>query len=208
MAKLKKAISITQLYATKRDVLPFTNEWQEHIGRPEKSANWIIYGHSGNGKTSYSLRLAKLLAKYGKVWYLGLEEGNSESFELACKRTGMEACGSNFQLLTDEFEELYARLSRRNAADFVFIDSYQYYGISYKQYQEFTRKFKNTSFIWLSHAEGKKPEGRVAKKIEYDVSVKIWVEGFMAFPKSRYGGKEPYNIYPARAAEYWEKLTK
>jgi hypothetical protein len=206
MPKLRRAISINELYSIKRNIMKFDSEWLKHIGQPEKTGSWIIYGHSGNGKTSYATQMAKMLTFYGDVWYNGLEEGASESFKMACKRVGMETRRNKFKLITDTVDELTIRLKKRNSADYIFIDSLQYSGITYQEYKALKEEFSNKLFIFISHAEGKKPEGRIAKKIEYDAFVKIWVEGFKAFPKSRYGGTEPFTIYEKRAAEYWAEI--
>lgn len=202
MPKIKRAISTTQLYSTKRNILEFEDQWKRHIGSPEIKGSWIIYGHPGNGKTSYCTQMAKYLTNFGKVWYNGLEEGDSLSFEEALKRVGMETVGNKFLLMMDDYNELRKRLKRRNSADFIFIDSIQYFGINYSEYKALKEEFPNKQFIYISHAEGKKPEGRIAKRVEFDAFVKIWVEGFKAFPKSRYGGTDPFIIYAKRAAEY------
>lgn len=206
MPKLKRAIPTSQLYATKRTTYQFTNEWAAHIGIPEAVGSWFIYGHSGNGKTSYCTQLAKYLTQFGTVWYNGLEEGTALSFVKALKRVGMEAVGDKFLLIEDSYEQLRNRLKKRNRATFVFIDSLQLFGINFKEYEALKKEFPAVIFIYIGHAEGKKPEGRIGKRIEYLSFVKIWVEGYKAFAKSRYEGTEPFVIFPKRAAEYWSDI--
>ena len=209
MPKLKRAKTASQIYERKRDILPFEAPWLSHIGAPEISGSWFVYGHSGNGKTSYLLQMAKYLARFGRVWYNGLEEGDSESFKQALQRVGMEAVGSDFFLLEDSLEDLMARLRRRNRPRFLFIDSLQVMGMAKKGYHDLKDlcDHHGVQLIIIGHAEGKKPEGRLGKYIEYISFVKIWVEGFKAFPKSRYGGAQPYIIYEKRASEYWTDVT-
>jgi hypothetical protein len=67
--------------------------------------------------------------------------------------------------------------------------------MNYSDYKKLRDNFRGKLFILVSHAEGKLPEGRVAKNIRFDAMVKIWVEGYMAWPVSRYGGGEPYIIW-------------
>lgn len=208
MPTLKRAKSVTEIYAKKRNILQFSGDWLPHIGNPEIKGSWFVYGHSGNGKTSYLVQMAKMLTQYGKVWYNGLEEGDSESFRQALQRVGMETCGSKFQLIEDTPEELKYRLSRRNRARFVIIDSLPLFLKNIKQYLQLQEENKGVQFIYVGHAEGKKPEGRLGKKVEYLSFVKIWVQGFKAFPKSRYGGIEPFVIYPKRAAEAWQDIIE
>ena|SRR5690606_15545059 len=207
MPKLKRALSINDLYEKNYDILPFTGAWLDHIGQPERKGSWCLYGHSGNGKTSYATQMARYLATFGKVWYNGLEEGSALSFKKALQRVGMEAVKKNFNLIEDPFEDLTVRLKRRNRPDFCFIDSSQLFLRSFDDYLRLEHDFAGkTQFIYISHAEGKKPEGRIAKRVEYLSFVKVWIEGYKAFPKSRYGGTEPFIIYPKRAAEYWSDI--
>ena len=66
--------------------------------------------------------------------------------------------------------------------------------------------FPTKLFIWISHAEGKKPLGTLAAYVEYHADVKIRVEGFKAIIKSRYEGNEDFVINQERAANYWNEL--
>lgn len=207
MSRIQRAKTAKDIYAKKRDILPFEGDWQKHLGTPEIIGSWFVYGHSGHGKTSYLTQMAKYLTNFGAVWYNGLEEGDSYSFEEAMKRAGLGTVGNKFLQITDNYEQLMYRLSRRNRARFVFIDSLQVMQMSKPEYHAMLDKYKTVQFIIIGHAEGRKPEGRIGKYIEYLSFIKIWVEGFKATAKSRYGGNEPFVIYPKRAAEYWGEVV-
>lgn len=207
MPNIKRALATKQLYEIDHELLEFTGEWADHIGQPEVVGSWFIYGHSGNGKTSYTTQMAKYLTNFGTVWYNGLEEGSAKSFVMALQRVGMETVGNKFLLIEDlTYEALRKRLKRRNKPRFVFIDSLQLFMMSIDQYEDLKREFPTVLFIIVGHAEGKKPEGRKGKKLEYLSFVKIWVEGYKAFAKSRYGGTEPFVIFTERAVEYWSDI--
>lgn len=206
MSTIKRAQSAAQLYEKKRDILEFEGPWEAHIGRPEVVGSWFIYGHSGNGKTSYTTQLARYLAGFGDVWYNGLEEGDALSFVNALKRVGMEGVGSSFLLVEETHEALRQRLRLRKRPRFIIIDSLQLFGINFWQYEQLKKDYPDILWIYVGHAEGKKPEGRVGKRIEFLSFVKIWVEGYRAFAKSRYEGTEPYDIFPERSHEYWSKI--
>ena len=65
----------------------------------------------------------------------------------------------------------------------------------------------NKLFIFISHADGKNPEGSLAKFVKYDADVKIRVEGYRAMCLSRLGGdKEPYTIWEQGAAQFDLKI--
>lgn len=200
---MARAISITQLYSKKRKLLMFDGEFAASFGTPELKGAWFVWGNSGNGKTSFVLQLCKYLTKFGRVAYNSMEEGDSESFKIACQRERMEEAKRKFILLDKEpIAELKERLRKRKAPQVVVIDSIQYSQMSYSEYTELLNEFGNTLFLIISHSEGKEPEGKIAKKIRFDAFIKIRVEGFVAFVKSRYGGDKPYTIWDEGAEKY------
>jgi len=199
-----RAASVHQIMNTNFKTLDFEGEWLNLLGCPELKGGWIIWGHSFNGKTSLALQLCKYLSKFAKVAYNSLEEGLSKSMKSAIIRTGMDGCRGNFILLDREpLALLRERLSKKKSPRVIVIDSWQFTGGTYADYQQLINDFPNKLFIIISHADGKNPSGSVAKKIRYDAFVKIWVEGYKAFANSRYGGGKPYTIYDKGAYEYW-----
>lgn len=201
----KRAVSVAEIYTKKFNVLPFEGEWLDAIGEPELTGTWIVWGNSGNGKTRFVLQLCKYLASLGKkVIYDSLEEGASLSMRNAFIDVGMEEVKRRILLLDAEpIDQLIERLKKRKSADVVAIDSVQYTGMNYKDYKALRAMFPKKLFILISHADGKNPEGRVAKAIRFDAFVKIWVEGYKAIPTSRYGGGEPYVIWQEGADNYY-----
>jgi len=63
--------------------------------------------------------------------------------------------------------------------------------------------FNDKLFIYISHIEGRVPEGRVARRIWRDANIAIRVEGFCVFPIGRFGGGKPIVISKEKASEYW-----
>jgi len=200
---MSRAVSITQLYAKKRKILPFDGEYAASFGMPELKGTWLIWSKSGSGKSTFVLKLCKYLTKFKRVAYNSMEEGDSESFRLSCKRVGMESCKRKFILLNNEpIAEMKERLRKHKAPEIIVIDSIQYSQISYKEYTAMLTEFPNVLFLIISHSEGKEPDGKVAKKIRFDAMIKIFIEGYMAFPVSRYGGNEPFTIWKEGAEKY------
>lgn len=102
------------------------------------------------------------------------------------------------------FGSLDERLSKPRSWDFVVIDSFQYTQMSYKEYIAFKERHRNKLLIFVSHADGKRPDGRAASKVMYDASLKIWVEGYKAFSKGRFiGPTGECTIYEEGARKYW-----
>jgi len=200
---INRARTYSDLMRQKVNELDFEGDWLKSLGKPEITGSWLIWGNSGNGKTRFALQLCKYLASFCRVAYNSLEEGDSKSMRDAIKAVGMSDVKGNFLLLDQEpIEELKVRLRKRKSPDVVFIDSWQYTGLNYAQYKLLRAEFRNKLFILISHADGKNPEGRTAKSIRYDSFVKIWIEGYKAFPASRYGGNEAFTIWDRGALEY------
>ncbi len=204
---MNRAVSIEELEKRCFVEMPFEGEWGKFLGVPERSGIWLVYGHSGNGKTRFALQLAKYLTNFGKVTYNTLEEGARKSMQRAVIETGMREVAKKFTILNREpISELKERLRKRKSPDIIIIDSFQYTGMSKKEYIALKEEFDKKLFVFISHAEGKQPEGRTAKFIKYDVDVKIRIEGYKAFPVSRYGGGEPYVIWDKGAEDYWGEI--
>jgi len=205
---MKQGYGISQFYGKQFKTLEFTDEWLDLIGKPEVKGSWFIWGNSGNGKTVFSVKLAKYLSKFGRVLYNSMEEGLSMSLKRAFKLADVSD-SDNITLLDKEtITELKERLQKHKSPRFIIIDSFQYTGLSALTYKSLINEFNNKLFIFVSHADGKKPSGRTANTVHYDANVKLWIEGFKVFPKSRYGGTEPYTVWKEGADKYWVNEQK
>jgi hypothetical protein len=202
---LRRALSVNDIRKFKPNTLPFEGEWQESIGCPELTGTWIIWGNSSNGKTRFALQLAKYLSRYVRVAYNSLEEGLSASLQNAILDIGFDDVERNVMFLDKEpLDSLKIRLAKRRSPQVIIIDSLQYTGLKYKEYIDLKDGFRNKLFIFISHADGKEPKGEVARSVKYDAFVKILVEGFKAFPQSRFGGGSPYLIWDKGAEKFWD----
>lgn len=201
----RNAKGVREMLSIKYDTLDFKGAWQDAFGTPERKGVWIIWGNSGNGKTSFALKLCKELCRFGRVAYDSLEEGACLTMQNAIRREGMMEVNRRFLLIDNEdMEQLSLRLKRQKSPDFVVIDSFQYTQMTYKQYIAFKEKHKSKLLIFISHAKGNLPYGSAARSVMYDASLKIYVEGFRAFSKGRFiGPVGHYDIVPERAQEYF-----
>lgn len=204
MAKIQ-ALSVQQCLTHKGKAIEVSEKWHVSVGEPETGSVWAVWGGSSHGKTSFVLQLCKELCRAGlRVAYNSMEEGVGKSFADAMVRENMEECRRKFVVLNNEpMEDVAEWLKKRRTADALVIDSIQYSGMSYAQYKEFRKRFRNKILIIVSHAEGKEPQGATARRIRYDASVKVRVEGYKAFITSRYGGGEPFTIWEDGATKYW-----
>lgn len=208
MAKItfdRNAKGVREVLGMKYETMDFDGPWLDAFGKPERRGVWIIWGNSGTGKTTFALQLCKYLCRFGRVAYDSLEEGACLTMQNAFRREGMMEVNKRFLLIDNEnMEELSVRLKRQKSPDIVVIDSFQYTGMNYRQYIAFKERHRRKLLIFISHADGKLPNGRAAKSLMYDASLKIYVEGFRAFSKGRFiGPKEHYDIVPEKARTYW-----
>lgn len=189
----------------KFDTIELSGEWGNCIGSMTRHGVVLIWGKSGNGKTSAALSFCKEMTRFGKVLYVSLEEGYSESLQRSMRYSGVAECSSRFQILRKAtLKELDERLSKKRSAEFVAIDSFQYLGISYSQYAEFKQKHPDKMLIFISQCDGNQPAGRAARRVMYDADLKIWVEGHKAFSKGRFiGSTGEAVIWSKRAEDYW-----
>ncbi len=206
---MKRALSVRDILSSRFHTLPFEGLWREAVGEPELTGTWIVYGASKNGKTSFSMMLSKYLTTFARVAYNSVEEGLSETIKKAVERANMIEVSKRWLLLNKESKStLEARLSKQRSPDIVFIDTVQFMELTFNEYKDLKERFRNKLFVYVSHVDGRQPAGSTAVKIMRDANVLFRVEGYKAFPVSRYGGGEPITIWEKGADEYWGKIEK
>ncbi|WP_438638790.1 hypothetical protein [Muribaculum intestinale] len=202
---MARALSAREAMNIKKRTLDFEGGMYDAFGQPERRGVWFVWGESGNGKTSFVMQLCKELARHGCVAYDSLEEGTALTMINTLRRYGMDEAGNRFRLLDcEKMDELGARMDRHKSPDFYVIDSFQYTQMTYREYIAFKEAHRNKLLIFISHAEGKMPAGVAARKVMYDATLKIYVEGFKAFSKGRFiGPSGEFVIWREGAERYW-----
>lgn len=201
---MARTLSAKQVLTIKFDTIRLGGGWDECVGEIETTGIWFIWGNSGNGKTSAVVSLCKELSAFGKVLYNSREEGVSLTMQNTLRRYGMGELGSRFQLANMSLQELDKKISQQRSPKFVVLDSFQFMGLTYKDFRAFCEKHKNKMLIFVSRTRGRQPEGRAAISAMYDASCKIWVEGYKAFSKGRFVGTTgEMTIWDEGAKKYW-----
>jgi electron transfer flavoprotein alpha subunit len=210
---MAKTINLKQLSEKKyTHITGLLEQLSNTLGLLEDSFDMLIHGPSGNGKTSFTAQLLKELIKSLKcrAEYITYEEGHGMTVQenFIHRHKFLEELGNVMQLTEHyTFEELMKRMSRKQSAKIWVIDSLQAAGFTYQQTAELKRKFVNQKkkkiIIYISWSDGKNPNGANAKAVEYYANIKVRVEGFIAFPRSRYGGNMPFVIWEKNARQYW-----
>lgn len=201
---MARTLSAKQVLTIKFDTIRLGGGWDECVGEIETTGIWFIWGNSGNGKTSAVVSLCKELSVFGKVLYNSREEGVSLTMQNTLRRYGMGELGSRFQLANMSLQELDEKISQQRSPKFVVLDSFQFMGLTYKDFRAFCEKHKNKMLIFVSRTRGRQPEGRAAISAMYDASCKIWIEGYKAFSKGRFVGTTgEMTIWDEGAKKYW-----
>ena len=201
---MARTLSAKQVLTIKFDTIRLGGGWDECVGEIETTGIWFIWGNSGNGKTSAVVSLCKELSAFGKVLYNSREEGVSLTMQNTLRRYGMGELGRRFQLANMSLQELDEKISQQRSPKFVVLDSFQFMGLTYKDFRAFCEKHKNKMLIFVSRTRGRQPEGRAAISAMYDASCKIWVEGYKAFSKGRFVGTTgEMTIWDEGAKKYW-----
>lgn len=201
---MARTLSAKQVLTIKFDTIRLGGGWDECVGEIETTGIWFIWGNSGNGKTSAVVSLCKELSAFGKVLYNSREEGVSLTMQNTLRRYGMGELGSRFQLANMSLPELDEKISQQRSPKFVVLDSFQFMGLTYKDFRAFCERHKNKMLIFVSRTRGRQPEGRAAISAMYDASCKIWVEGYKAFSKGRFvGATGEMTIWEEGAKKYW-----
>lgn len=202
---MARAWSVTDIIATKHDLIPFEGRWHAAFEKPSATGTWCVLADSGNGKTTFVLELTKELALLGDdVLIDSLEEGNSATLQRSFLRVGMSTVKGKVKVVKEDFESLRTRLRKRKSARVVIIDSIQYFRrFTFDKWLELEREFPDKLFIVVSQIKNKEPKGKVADDISYHADLKIWVEGYVAFSKGRFfGPKGHYVIWEEGAKKY------
>jgi len=201
---MRRAYSVSNVNDAKFHTLKFTGKWKEAVGSPELTGTWFIYGPPKNGKTSFAMMLVKYLTGFKRAAYNSVEEGLSLTIKMAMARVNMLEVGNKLILLEkEEIDDLIERLNKHKSPDVVVIDSVQFMELKFSDYKRLKETFPNKLFIYVSHVEGKLPEGNTAKRIWRDANVTFRIEGFKAFTTSRYGGGGEIVISDEFAKAHW-----
>lgn len=207
--KLTRALTVDNVLNAKFKGLRLDGKWGEVIGNPELGKNWLIWGQSGSGKTTFLMQLIKELSKQETVIYNSLEEWPSSAIQKAFRRVGLLK-GDRVMMVGEDMKSFEARMKRQRSPRIMLIDSVRYTKFRWEDYLRFTDAFDHKIKIWVSHASGKEPKGALAEDIRYDSAVKIYTEGFRAFVTSRYSdnGGGSIDIWPDGARQYWAETNE
>lgn len=169
-----RVISLTQLKAQKFDVYEFTGGFEEIIGNPDKDFSMVVYGESGQGKSTWVIEFANYLAEHhGRVLYNSSEERISQSL----KRKLLKYDSDNFAIAECQSYKALKTAVRGNGFKFVVIDSVNDMDIKPNQLNELTEMNPDKAFIFILQAT-KQGAYKGSSQIAHDADVLIRLENY------------------------------
>jgi energy-coupling factor transporter ATP-binding protein EcfA2 len=204
-----RTISTKTLLSKQYSTYGLSEQWVNTIGEVEQNFKMLVWGASGSGKTTFAMLLAKMLSKYGKVYYNSIEQGEGKSLQDVVRLTNMEeAEGVVMFGDKDTFDEMVSKI-QKNRCKFCIIDSVQYANLTTTQYKYLIAKFPKKSFILISwEGSGGEPKGEHAKAIRYMVCIKAHVKRGQAEVASRFGPTHPFKIFTPIPKEVQQKALE
>lgn len=187
--------------------------FEDILGKVPENFIAVVYGFSGNGKTEFVVRLAKVLSTIGKTAWLSYEQRHGADLQEAINRNKMEEVSGKFIPIDPLgklppgktfLQDLDEYLGKRNSPVFIIIDSIDYTGFTWEDYVYLKNKYGHKkTFIFISHSTNTgKQKKAISERILFDGGLGIWVKDYIARPeKNRFGGFEPYVVYEERAKE-------
>lgn len=171
-------INSLSILNAKFDVLEFTGKWADFFGKPSKNFRFMVYGKPGNGKSTFSLRLAGYLSKQldKRVLYVAGEE--KFGYTLQEKLERLNVANANLYIATECPKDF-------SGYDVIFIDSVNTLGLEAEELQAMPKN-KAYCFVFQSTKDG---NYRGTQEFAHDADVVVKVENMVAVTeKNRFGG--------------------
>lgn len=210
-------MSLYSLEQKKYRYIDFSDPFRQAFGNREEGGIWIVYGKSGQGKTSFVFALAKEFdrLKY-RVLFASLEMGFCSDLQNMLQDVGIRSTTTDNIQFCDSLttEELEEQLKKQRSPDVVIIDSLQYfadqYGATAEKIIKLRKTYRKKIFVFVSHVEGREVEGKVAYHVKRDSFVRIMVEGFRAMymGRGKAGPMGYYTVWDEGASRYWLQNKK
>lgn len=175
--------------------LAFDGEFGYLIGQPSRGFLALIYGASGHGKTTFSLRLANYLEHFGRVNYVTREQGGkSRAFQQLLNENDIKITQIDSELGVGQ-ENMSEHMKGNGIEfDFIILDSVSYMKLTPDELEGFRKENKDVSVIGIMQCT-KDGQMRGSQEFVHNADIQIKVENFMAkSEKNRFTGSKPAEI--------------
>ena len=194
-----RSYSVKDIYDWKFEDAQLSEKWAAHLGALPVKFSIYVDGEAGEGKTEYSIQMAKEFAqRVAKVRIVNVELGKHKQVSLSFKRNRIKEEVKPARLQYDvitNYEALKEKISKPNSGGVIIIDSISFFPLDEKQVQELLEKYKGRkSFVFIAY----RAHFSRNKAIRHLCDIKINVNRFVAtIEGSRFGGTD-YFIWPEK----------
>ena len=170
-----KTIGLSELKQLKFETIKLNSEYSELIGEPESNFYATIYGQPGNGKSTWTIKLAEYLSNnFGKVLYNSSEEGISKSLQNKANLISSDYLHfgncKDYQSLRSEMKKGHYR--------FIVLDSINDMKLSPEDLKELRKEFYKCGFIGILQST-KDGKFKGSNEFAHDADIKIRLENFI-----------------------------
>ncbi|MBA2610810.1 MAG: hypothetical protein H0U95_02485 [Bacteroidetes bacterium] len=186
--KSDKIIPATDLAKIDYKAFSFDGLWKEFFGCPSINFHALIHGNSGEGKSTFSMWLARYLAEnFGLVLYVSGEEGLNKTFQDKLKYCKAEV--EDFYVLDVRTGDELIKEVGVNEFNFIILDSLHDMEIDSKKLKAIFERYKNTAFICIDQ-NNKKGDLLGANEKKHLVDIVVNVKDYTAeTTKNRFKAK-------------------
>jgi hypothetical protein len=170
------------------DLLPFSGQWANLIGKPAKNFSMMLHGEPGSGKTTFMMKFVKYLASMGSVLYVSSEEFNSATLTQKV-RENLNPMPQNLHFAAD--------LTQVNVGNysFVILDSINDLGLNLESFKNLKAQNPETAFVLiLQHTKSGQFKGGKEWEHEAEIAGQV-ANGIITIYKNRYGVKGALNFF-------------
>ena len=140
----KDVMSLRDLQKVQFKTLPFTGVWRDSMGTPSEGFSLMIYGRSGQGKSTFAINFSEYLANnFGAVLYNSAEEGINLTLQDKMKNLISD------DLFISHQKDFYSmkKYLKNSACKFVILDSVNHMNLTPENVEELRNMDKTRSFV-------------------------------------------------------------
>lgn len=141
--------------------MPLPTPWNTFLGPIPKNEQWtmLVYGNSHSGKSSFCLKFASILSRFGKILYANTEEDlKGGTIQIKARQNNVDIRSFDFLDETgDKIKDKYnAIIDKLKSQDYKFciIDSISAFAMTKNEVVDTLNlaiEFPKTSFVFITH---------------------------------------------------------
>lgn len=179
----KNVMSLRDLQKARFKTLQFEGNWKDLMGTPQEQFSMMIYGQSGQGKSTFAINFSEYLANnFGAVLYNSAEEGINLTLQDKMKNLKSDDLFISHQ---KDFNSMKKYL-KNSQCKFVVLDSVNHMNLTPENVEELRAMDKTRGFISI-HQVTKTGEFKGDNKFLHNCDIEIVVDKYLpTTKKSRY----------------------